>query len=359
MQAAAEHASSSTPRWQLRRRTVLAAAAALLLLFGIALWTHHQSGQQTTASRSEQAQTLLDEFHHVMPRYPESLRDERRRHDLVATALPTLRSIMAFHQAHPEEALFGSRIIEFELYAALIGAPEVLDNLERQASAGNRDAAAKRLTIELVKQRDRAIRSSTLAELGELIAVQPQMAGSIIQCLRAAELTTDEAEQLATSIADPVVAKSLIRSAQLAAMSPRRLLDQPLELYGKLSDDHQFSTSSLLGRPVVVCFWASWCIPSLAALDEIQRVRQLFPELAVVGVSCDHDIRDLRNYLADHARMDWPQLFDRTRPGWHELAFSLGVQMVPFLILIDAQGIVRDVDLANELESAVGRQLGR
>ena len=33
--------------------------------------------------------------------------------------------------------------------------------------------------------------------------------------------------------------------------------------------------------------------------------------------------------------------------------------MVPFLILIDAQGIVRDVDLANELESAVGRQLGR
>jgi hypothetical protein len=109
---------------------------------------------------------------------------------------------------------------------------------------------------------------------------------------------------------------------------------------------------------VLVCFWASWCKPSLAALDRVRSVAARHPELAVVTVSCDDEAGALRAAMAEHGDPRWIQFFDRNRPGWHQFATEHGVRVVPFAMLLDRAGIVREVDCDRDLEGAVQRALG-
>jgi len=342
------------PRW--RYRPILVAAAAVLLV-AIGAYAFAPHWRSPSASDGERGQALLDEFHRVMPRYPAHLRDARRRRDLLANALPVLREILSFGQENGD-ALIARRLSGFEIYAAVIGDREMHQALQARADGGDATATGQLLTTQLITTEDTTARAEVLANLADHLKRQPQVAGTIAKCLEAAELTTPESELLAESIPDPLVANALVHASQLAATSPRRLLGQPLELQGKLFDDRHFDTRSLRGQPVLVCFWATWCRPSLEAIDAIQRVRRSYPELAAVGISCDHDTKALRNYLADHPQSDWPQFFDRARSGWHELAFSSGVKRIPFVLLIDPQGVVRDVDVGAELAAAVRRHLG-
>ncbi|MGH2447847.1 MAG: TlpA family protein disulfide reductase [Chloroflexota bacterium] len=97
------------------------------------------------------------------------------------------------------------------------------------------------------------------------------------------------------------------------------------------------SLSSLRGRPVLVNFWASWCLsckvehPSLLA-----AWRKFGKHVAFVGIDYQDQASDARAYLRQHGG-DWPILQD---PG-SVTAVNYGVSGVPESFLIDARGVVR------------------
>jgi hypothetical protein len=269
-----------------------------------------------------------------------------------------LREILALHAREPQERVFGARIIEMEVYAAVLGDAGVLASL-RERAAGGDAAAAVAQTLARITVDDGAARSTALAELADHLSQRPDLELSAAQCLLTADLSLAEAESLAVRVADPIVQRWLLRSAAQAAESPRLLAGKPLELLGRLVDDRLFSTTELRGRTVLVCFWASWCRPSVRALDEIRRAQRDHADLAVVCVSCDNDAAELRTWLAAHPDAGWIHFFDTNRPGWHELAFACNVHAVPFVLLLDRDGIVREVHAEHDVAGTLRRHLGR
>ena len=349
--AAAEVAVSRGTWWRLR--------IAVAVLFGLAAIGYClRDSLVRSPSLTETAQSLIDDFHRVMPGQLVRMREEVQRQAVAPQAIPAIRAILAFHAEHPTETTFGARIFEFEVYALELGDGELERALQQRAVAGDLAAAAALSAARLATSAG-AERAAALTELGAHLRQRPDLASSILMVLGTADLSLAEADQIADAFVDPGLRRNLRRDVELASTGPQRLVGQPLELFGRLVDDRVFSTASLRGKVVLVCCWASWCRPCIDVLARVRRLQAQYPELVVVGVSCDHDVAALKACLDSHHDPRWLQFFDRRRPGWHEFALVHGIGVVPFLLLLDREGTVTDVDPRASLELAVQRQFAR
>ena len=336
----------------------LAAAAAALLLAVAGGWVLFAAIAASPLSVQEQAYLLIDRFHAAMPRDPAQLRDADCRADVASAAIPVIRGIVALHAAEPGEVVFGVRAIEFEIYGVLLGDAELRAGLQQRAGQGSLAAAAALRIVEAVLA-GRGQRDLLLAELAPSLAATGDAGPSLVRCLAIADLSAAELELLAGAIDAPQLERALRDAVELAARSPRRWLGQPLELFGRLVDDRLFSTAELAGRPVVVCFWASWCRPSVELRDRVRELQHRYPEVAVVGVSCDHDAVALRRALAAAGDDGWIHFHDAARPGWHEFAARCDIGLVPTVMVLDRGGIVRGVAIGAGDVAAIERALRR
>lgn len=99
----------------------------------------------------------------------------------------------------------------------------------------------------------------------------------------------------------------------------------------------QLSLSDLKGKPIVLNFWASWCVSCRQEAHELERFYQLYKsEVAVVGIA----IQDEQEAAAKFA-----QYFGKSYMLGLDVngkaAIDYGVAGVPETFLIDRQGIVR------------------
>ncbi|GGR29886.1 TlpA family protein disulfide reductase [Deinococcus ruber] len=107
-------------------------------------------------------------------------------------------------------------------------------------------------------------------------------------------------------------------------------------------DGGTVSLASLKGRPVVLNFWASWCVP---CRDEAPILRDLSEKqtaggLAVVGVVfSDKDLNGIKSFIQQYG-LAYPSLLDPKL----DTAISYGVSGVPETFFIDKNGMVRGYD---------------
>jgi cytochrome c biogenesis protein CcmG/thiol:disulfide interchange protein DsbE len=104
-------------------------------------------------------------------------------------------------------------------------------------------------------------------------------------------------------------------------------------------DGERLSSDDLAGRPYVVNFWASWCIP--ACVDEhpvlAGTYRSLAEELEIVGVLYQDEADDARGFLDRYGATGYPHLVDEGG----RLAIDFGVTGPPETFFVDAAGIIR------------------
>jgi len=104
-------------------------------------------------------------------------------------------------------------------------------------------------------------------------------------------------------------------------------------------DGQQLSSASLRGRPYVLNFWASWCIP--ACVEEhpvlMEAQRRYGDRVAIIGVLYQDSPEDGLRFLARYGDGGWPHLID----DGGRLAIDYGVTGPPETYFIDAAGIVR------------------
>ena len=119
-----------------------------------------------------------------------------------------------------------------------------------------------------------------------------------------------------------------------------------------------WTASNLLGRVVLLDFWATWCAPCLAELPNLRRIQEELAgdDLVILGVSIDTaHRRTVRSFLLRH-EMSWPQIHDgRGLAG--PLARHFGVEAVPRTVVVDRKGRMVAVDLHGEVLYTVLRNL--
>ncbi|MBM3498175.1 MAG: redoxin domain-containing protein [Armatimonadetes bacterium] len=108
-------------------------------------------------------------------------------------------------------------------------------------------------------------------------------------------------------------------------------------------DGTSVTLSQLRGRPVLLYFWDSLCVPCLAQLPDIQALHLEQPGegLQVVGLNVDRTL-DMAKESAEEAGLTFPVLWqDPESPAGAEVSAAYRPEELPRLLVIDAIGIVR------------------
>lgn len=113
-----------------------------------------------------------------------------------------------------------------------------------------------------------------------------------------------------------------------------------------------FTLSEALGRPVVLNFWASWCLPCRTEIPDISAFAAAHPDVQVIGVAVD-DAEDASRMFADEVGASYPLAL-----GTSEVEAAYPRFGMPVTYIIDEDGKITDVvnGLVDEelLEDLVG-----
>ena len=116
-------------------------------------------------------------------------------------------------------------------------------------------------------------------------------------------------------------------------------------------DGKPIAMQDLVGKVVLIDFWATWCAPCRAALPKMQKIAQEFAgqPLVVISISLDADENTWKNFVA-HNGMTWTQYRDGGFDG--EIATKFAVKAIPTTFSIDANGFLQDQQVGSgEIES--------
>lgn len=98
------------------------------------------------------------------------------------------------------------------------------------------------------------------------------------------------------------------------------------------------------GKPLLVSFWASWCLPCQAEVPVIGRLHEALPELDLIAVSFEPDTAAARAFL-DRNKPSYPVAL--SNPGavapLLEKAFGDGAMPMPAAVLLDGRGAIAKV----------------
>jgi cytochrome c biogenesis protein CcmG/thiol:disulfide interchange protein DsbE len=128
----------------------------------------------------------------------------------------------------------------------------------------------------------------------------------------------------------------------------------------RLDGSGDVSLASFRGRPFVLNFWASWCIPCKGEAPVLEREWMRYRSRGFVFLGVDyHDLAsDARRFVAAH-RLTFPMLDD----GSGTVTASYGISQVPETYVVNRQGRIlahlagpiTDPALAEKFRSALER----
>ena len=130
-----------------------------------------------------------------------------------------------------------------------------------------------------------------------------------------------------------LLAYGLTASAPKKVSEGERLPEFELE---RLDEDGVLTNDDLEGSPLVINFWASWCIPCKEEAALLQRTYEEYKDEGVVflGVNIKDSNVGAREFIEEYG-ITYPNVSD---PG-EDLARELGVKGIPETFFIDAGGV--------------------
>jgi thiol-disulfide isomerase/thioredoxin len=149
-----------------------------------------------------------------------------------------------------------------------------------------------------------------------------------------------------------------VMPADTLATNPNLMVGKVLpEFTLQAPDGKAIKLSSIKGRVVLIDFWASWCMPCRASIPHLKELYQKYHAngFEIVSVSIDQNSKAWKNAMLKEA-MPWGQGIDRYEDGKYAsiIMNALGIQSVPFAIVLDAAG---NVVLINPAAADIDAQL--
>lgn len=112
-----------------------------------------------------------------------------------------------------------------------------------------------------------------------------------------------------------------------------------------LLDGREVSNESFKGSYLFLDFWATWCIPCIAEIPEIERAWAAHKDknFQILSLSFDPSIEKIQPFRKEKYAMPWLHTF--VEGGFtSELAESFGVYSIPEPVLIDPDGMIVATD---------------
>jgi len=127
----------------------------------------------------------------------------------------------------------------------------------------------------------------------------------------------------------------------------------PIELDDLAGDTVRLA--DLGGRPVVINFWGSWCVPCRDEFPVFVEAREQYAEdgLEILGVIYKDSAQNAQAF-ADDQGATWPLLQD---PGERVYTAYTGFGGVPMTVFVDGEGVVRSVSYGPLSEAGFADQM--
>lgn len=138
------------------------------------------------------------------------------------------------------------------------------------------------------------------------------------------------------------------------------LIGAVIELSGNTLDGRPIQWSDYRGKVVLVRFWSSRNIPSVAEHPQLKRLYEAYHDLGfeIVGVSMENDRAEIEAVIAKES-LPWANLFSDDGTSTHPLARKYGVRTIPTALLVNADGRVVSTQARGlELERWLHRLFG-
>lgn len=136
------------------------------------------------------------------------------------------------------------------------------------------------------------------------------------------------------------------------------LLSKPLPQLRRLQglDGRAIDEKELLGKPVVVKFFAQYCVPCMATIPEAERVHQANKDVFFLGVDEDENAENARAFVT-RMGITFPVVHDASKV----LAGRFRVGSMPVTFVADRQGTLRWIggegQTGDDLDRAVAAAL--
>ena len=109
------------------------------------------------------------------------------------------------------------------------------------------------------------------------------------------------------------------------------------------------SLEALRGKVVVLDFWATWCGPCIVTMPQVQKVAERFAGRNVVVIGINQDRAGMEEKVREFVssrNLTFRQVLDFEG----ELGRAYRVSAIPCTVIIDAKGVIQDIDLGGHLD---------
>jgi cytochrome c biogenesis protein CcmG/thiol:disulfide interchange protein DsbE len=120
-------------------------------------------------------------------------------------------------------------------------------------------------------------------------------------------------------------------------------------------DGSRRSLGALQPRPIVLNFWATWCLPCREEMPLLERTAVAHPEVAFLAVDLDEDGDKIRAFFDELGLQRLEPLLDVGL----DTARRYGLASVPSTFFIDSGGTIRHIQIGEMDEDKLERGLGK
>ena len=196
-----------------------------------------------------------------------------------------------------------------------------------------------------------AVEQPTVPPAGDpILPAAPSTTGSLAAAPASALEPPAPASQNPPPVPNPVIDPNLAVGPQVGLRAP----DFSLQTL----DGKPFRLSEMAGRPVLINYWATWCIPCKVELPILEKLHQEYQQkgLYIVSVNAiDQDSVDKVQGIVDQFSMTFPVLLDQGG----QFASLYKTMFFPTTVLVDASGVIREINLGDSTEDELRLSLDK
>jgi thiol-disulfide isomerase/thioredoxin len=193
-----------------------------------------------------------------------------------------------------------------------------------------------------------------------IIKAQPTLFYSLVHTFKLTKaiggFRMDEAQEVLASLSKELQQSALGKELQeLITTTKATLVGSTVPAFTvKTNTESFFSNDSLLGKPYILAFGATWCKPCKEKIPYLNKLQEKYKskELNVVYVNLDEKVEIWRKQIDTYKMNRWINVSEGVKWEASEMAKRFKVAAVPFYFVVDGSGKI--VYNMNELKDYDG-----